>query len=139
MQHYISIEKNRNGGFEYFKTLWAERGITGIMATTMTEGIEKATEIENSKNDELYFIDIVADEFANYMAELRILSEETNAPILIVTSNYSTEEHRQATLNGASFYGGYCEPAENNIDAVINIVNNQWGRLQEVLGGVKFP
>ena len=42
---YISIEKN-TVVFELYRALWATRGITGVRAGTMTEGIEKAAEIE---------------------------------------------------------------------------------------------
>jgi hypothetical protein len=81
MKHYISIEKNIKI-FELYKALWNQHGVTGIRADNMTEGIEKAIEIEKSKADELYFIAIVADD-VDFMAQLKILSAETNAPIPI--------------------------------------------------------
>jgi DNA-binding response OmpR family regulator len=119
---YISIEKNIDV-FEYYKRLWADRGITGIRADTMTVGIEKAIEIEKSKINELYFIDIAADDI-DFMPQLRILSEETNAPILIATSQYTEDEHHEALNNGADFYGKYCDDPEKNINAVIAAVNS---------------
>ena len=122
MRYYISIEKNIEG-FEMFKALWALRGITGIRADTMTEGIEKAIEIEKSKTDELYFIDIVADDI-DYMPQLKILHDETEAPILIATSKYDDDEHHEALHNGADFYGKYCGTPEQNINAVIAVVNS---------------
>jgi DNA-binding response OmpR family regulator len=122
MRYYISIEKNVEG-FEMFKALWGARGIDGIRADGMTEGIAKAIEIEKSKMDELYFIDIVADDI-DYMTQLKILSAETNAPILIATSIYDDDEHHEALNNGADFYGGYCDTPEQNINAVISLVNS---------------
>jgi DNA-binding response OmpR family regulator len=121
MRYYLSIEKNVEG-FEMFKALWGARGIDGIRADSMTEGIAKAIEIEKSRTDELYFIDIVADDI-DYMPQLKILSAETNAPILIATSKYSDDEHHEALNNGADFYGGYCGSPEQNINAVISVVN----------------
>ena len=122
MRYYISIEKNAEG-FECFKTLWNECGIDGIMAATMTEGIARAIEVEKSRADELYFIDIVADDI-DYLPQLRVLNEETAAPILIATSSYTEEEHHAALNNGADFYGGYCDTPEQNIHAVITVINN---------------
>jgi hypothetical protein len=77
MKYYISIEKNIEG-FDFYKALWSLRGIVGVRADTMDDGIEKAIEIENSKTDELYFIDIVADDI-DYMPHLRTLSAKTTS------------------------------------------------------------
>jgi len=123
LQHYIiSIEKNKDT-FELFRALWKSRGIDGIRVETMTEGIKKAIEIERSKTDELYFIDIVADD-VTFMPQLEILSAETNAPILIATSAYDKNEHHEALNNGADFYGAYFDTPETNIDAVIASINS---------------
>ena len=122
MRYYVSIEKNIEV-FELYKPLWVSYGINGIRADTMAEGIEKAIEIEKSKADELYFIDIVADDM-DYMPQLKILSEETNAPILIATSNYDDNERHEALHKGADHYGKYCETTEQNIEAVIAFVSS---------------
>ena len=91
----------------------------------MTEGIEKAIELEKSNANELYFIDIVADDI-EFMPQLKILSEETNAPLLIAVSkaNYSEQEHHAALSNGADFYAAYCETPENDIEGVISAINS---------------
>ena len=89
----------------------------------MTEGIAKAIEIEHSKSKQLYFIDIVADDI-DYMAQLSILNKETDAPILIATSNYSDDEREEALNNGADFYGKYCENPEKNIRAVESVLKS---------------
>jgi len=122
MRYYISIEKNIEG-FEMFRLLWNKLGVDGIRADTMTEGIEKAIEIEKSKIHELYFIDIVADDI-DYMPQLQILHEETDAPILIATANYDDNEREKALNIGADFYGGYCGTPEQNINAVIAVINS---------------
>ena len=122
MRYYISIEKNIEV-FEQYKPLWHKLGIIGIRADTMTEGIEKAVEIEKSPNNELYFIDIVADDI-DYMSQLKILSAETQAPILIATFNPDNDEHHKALNNGADFYGEYCETTEQNIEGVISFINS---------------
>lgn len=122
MRYYVSIEKNIEG-FEFYKALWNMRGIVGIRADTMTEGIQKSIEIEKSLTDELYFIDIVADDI-DYMPQLRILSAETQAPILIATSKYTEAEHHEALNSGADFFGGYCDNHEQNIVAVVSVINS---------------
>jgi len=128
---YVSIEKNVEV-FDFYKALWNELGIDGIRVDTMTEGIEKAVEIEKSETDELFFIDIVADDI-NFLPQLKILSEETNAPILIATSNYTEDEHHDALNNGADFYALYCEKPEQNINGVLAVINsiNQRGRKRK--------
>ena len=122
---YISIEKNVEV-FELYKILWKARGIEGIRADTMTEGIEKAVEIEKSPTDELYFIDIVADDI-DFMPQLKILSEETNAPILIATSSYNEIEREASLNNGADAYGAYSQISEqqdlNGVTAVVNSID----------------
>jgi DNA-binding response OmpR family regulator len=120
MRYYISIEKNIEV-FEQYKTLWKKLDVIGIRADTMSGGLEKAIEIEKSLTDELYFIDIVADDI-DYMAQLRILDERTKAPILIATSTPNNEEHHESLNNGADFYGAYCEATEQNINAVISVI-----------------
>ena len=129
MRYYLSIEKNTEV-FESYRILWNKFGIDGIRANTMTEGIEKAIEIEKSKTDELYFIAIVADDI-NYLPQLMILSEEADAPILIATSNYTDEEHHKALINGADFYGRYFGTLEQNIDMVIASINSIDRRLKK--------
>ena len=119
---YLSIEKNIEV-FEFYKVLWAARGVEAIRADTMTEGISRANMIESSAADELLFIDIVADD-VDFMPQLKILSEETNAPILIATSSPDDDEHHDALNNGADFYGKYCEKPEQNLDAVLSAITS---------------
>jgi len=127
---YISIEKNTEV-FELYKSLWKVYNIYGIMADTMTNGIQKALAVEKSQTDKLFFIDIVADDI-NFMPQLKILSEETNAPILIATNKYSVEEHHEALYNGADFYAEYCETTEKNINGVLSVVNSIQRRTKKL-------
>jgi len=129
MRYYVSIEKC-NETFELYRGLWKKLGIDGIRANTMTEGIEKVIEIEKSKIDELYFISIVADDF-DYIPQLKILSDEADAPILVATSNYSDEEHHKALNNGADFFGGFCEKPEKNISGVLASINSIDRRMKK--------
>ena len=122
MKYYLSIEKNIEV-FELYKPLWKKYGINAVRADTMTEGIEKGIEIENSKTDELYFIDIVADD-VDFMAQLQILSEQTSAPILIATNNFNGDERTEALAKGADYYGQYEETTKQNIDSVIAAINS---------------
>ena len=129
MRYYLSIEKNIEV-FELYKPLWEKRGIHAVRADTMTEGIGKAIEIESSPKDDLYFIDIVADNL-EFMPQLRILSEETAAPILIATSNFDDDEFSKALENGADYYGKYCETTEQNINSVIAAINSMKRRAKK--------
>jgi len=118
---YISIEKNLDT-FEFYKELWKKHNISGIRVDSMTLGIKKAIEIEQSPTDQLYFIVIVSDDI-DYLPQLKILSEETNAPILIVSSTKDDDEHHNALCSGADFYGQYIIEPEKNIRAVMSVVN----------------
>jgi DNA-binding response OmpR family regulator len=122
MRYYISIEKD-TGVFEQYKALWAERGLTGILADDMTDGIEKAVEIEKTKTAELLFIDIVANDI-DFMPQLKILSKETNAFILVATSAPNTDERTEALINGADYYGDYCEAPEKSIETVLAAIRS---------------
>ena len=122
MQYYISIEKDIEV-FELFKKMWRELGVEGLRADSMAEGIIQANKIENDKEHELYFIDIVAGQI-DYLPQLNLLSEQTAAPILVVTNNYDENEHYEAMMNGADHYGAYLEGAEPNIQAVIACINS---------------
>ena len=124
MKYYISVEKNKEG-FEFYKKMWNKINIDGIMVETMTEGIQKAIEVEKSSNDILFFIDIVADD-VDFLPQLKILNQETNAPILIATSkeHYTEKEHHAALNNGADFYAPYCEEPENDIEGVLSAINS---------------
>jgi two-component system phosphate regulon response regulator PhoB len=131
--HYISIEKNV-AVFELYKVLWQAHGISGIRVDTMTGGIKKAVEVEKSVADELYFISIAADDI-DFMPQLKILSAETNAPILIAVSKarYSEKEHHEALKSGADFYAPFCDMSENNINAVLSVIEgiNQRARKRK--------
>ena len=117
MSRYIAIEKNIEA-FELYKALWAVRGIFGIRADSMTEGIEIAVKIEKSNKNDLYFIAIVADDI-DYIPQLKILTEQTVAPIFIATSKPNAEERIKAYSQGADYYGEYCDTSEMNIETVV--------------------
>ena len=135
---YISVEKNLEG-FEFYKGLWQKHGVEGIRVDSMTEGIKKAVEIEKSATDELSFIAIVARNI-DYLPQLKILSEETNAPILIATFDYSEDEHHEALNNGADFYAKYSDEPEKNIRGVLSVMNSieQRSKKRKVSGSIKI-
>jgi len=103
--------------------MWNERGADGIIVGSMTEGIAKAIEIEKSKTDELYFIDIIADEI-DFLPQLKILSEETHAPILVATYHFNEEQHLEVLNNGADFYAQLSKTPEKNIDGVLAVIHS---------------
>ena len=119
----LHINRKNIEVFEVYKALWAVHRTVGIRANSMSEGIEKAIEIEKYKTDELFFIDIVAGDI-DYMPQLKILSEETDAPILIATSDYSDDERERALTTGADFFGKYCDTSGKDINAVIAVINS---------------
>jgi len=119
---YLSVEKNP-AVFELFRSLWRRHGIDGVRVDTMTEGIKKAMKIEQSTSNELCFIAIVSGD-TNYLPQLKILSEETNAPILIATGSYCEIEHRDALNNGADYYGKYSDEPDDNIKFVLSVINS---------------
>ena len=119
---YVSIEKDSKT-FDLYKTLWEKHCIAGIRVETMTEGIYTVKQIEQSDKKELCFVSIVADDII-FLPQLKILSEVTNAPILIATNNYTEDEHHEALNNGAAFYGRYSDIPEKNINAVLAVMNS---------------
>jgi len=133
---YLSIEKNVEV-FELYKALWKAHGIEGIRVDTMTEGIKKAIEIEKSGTSGLFFIDVAADDI-DFMPQLKILSEETSAPIFIATTNPDDDEHHEALNNGADFYGKYCKEPGQNIDGVFSAINsiNRRTKKQKAPNGI---
>jgi DNA-binding response OmpR family regulator len=131
MNLYIAIEKDRES-FEFYKQLWENRNVHGIHASTMSDGIKKAIEIERS-DDELYFISIVADDI-DFMPLLKTLSKETKSPILIATSkeNYSVEKHHEALRLGADFYAPFCDEPIADIYGVESVVESIRQRTEKL-------
>jgi DNA-binding response OmpR family regulator len=103
----------------------------------MTDGIKKAIEVEKSEMDELYFVSISEDDI-DYIPQLKILSDEADAPIMVATSNYSEEKHHMALINGADLYGGYCETPELSMNMVIASINtiDRWLKKKKPLSDV---
>ena len=109
---YLAIDKNEELHAQE-KVQWNKRGIMDIRVDTMTAGIEKAM------NKKLLYIVINADNI-DYAAELKILREVTNDPILIGTSIFVVEEQIEAMHNGADFYGQF-SASHNNMNAVFAV------------------
>lgn len=122
MKYFISIGKNVES-FEHYKKLWNEMGVDGFRADTITEGIAKAITMERSLPGGLYFIEIVADDI-EFMPQLKILSEGTNAPILIATSNPNTDECKEVLSNGADYYRKFCKTEKQNIETIIAAISS---------------
>lgn len=121
---YISVEKNVKV-FELYKELWRQRRVNGIMVRSITEAIGTVNVIRNSKTQFLYFISISSDDI-DYMPQLSILSEASDAPILIATTHDNEDEHHEAIEKGAFFYGQFCEDPEKNIRSVVTHINRYY-------------
>jgi DNA-binding response OmpR family regulator len=128
---YVAIEKNAES-FEMYKALWQAHNIYGIMAKTMSEGIEMAVEIEKSNTDELFFISIVADDI-DFLPQLQCLADETNAPILVATSKsrYTEKEHHAALSGGADYYATYADKPETDINGVFSTIRSMSQRAKK--------
>jgi DNA-binding response OmpR family regulator len=120
---YLAIE-NSVTVHERESLFWSSHGISSIRVSTMQEGIEKASKTN------FYYIGINADN-TNYMPLLSLLREVTHAPILISTSNYSREEHKRASRNGADLYGEISENPNDNYEAVTACINNLSARVNQ--------
>jgi DNA-binding response OmpR family regulator len=92
--------------------VWAERGISMDRVDNMTEGIEKLM-----YRDYLY-VGINSDA-VDFMPLLSTMRGVTNTPILIVTSNFTTETEVAALENGADLYARWHENAEGNVASVL--------------------
>jgi len=124
---YLAIE-NDIDVHERESVFWLSRGISSVRVSTMQEAIEKAIAAK------FLYIGINAAN-TDYMPMLRLLREATNDPILISTTNYSKQEHRKATNNGADLYGELFDNPDENFDAVMACINN----LDERVGRKKAP
>ena len=91
-------------------------GISFARVSSMDEAIKEA-----SKNQYTY-IGIHADNI-NYMPMLRVLRGATDAPILISTSCYTTQEQSEAMNNGADLFWHINENSNDNYASVTTTIN----------------
>lgn len=103
---------------------WLSHGISSVRVTSMNEAIEKA------RANQYLYIGINADNI-NYKPLLRVLRDVTNDPIFIATSNYSTQEHAEASNLGADLYGKAGDTPEVNYGAVIAKINQLNDRAKQ--------
>lgn len=94
---------------------WLKRSVSSIRVDTMTEGIEKLI------NNQFLFVAINADNI-NYMPQLKIMRDITNDPILISTSNFSTQEQTKALYNGADSYAQVSNP-EDTLELILALLH----------------
>jgi len=93
--------------------IWAEREIGLDRFDTMTEGIEKLL------TDAKYFFIAINGDSVDFMPLLSTMRSITKLPILIVTSNFTTEKELEAIGNGADIYARWHNSPEDNIASVL--------------------
>jgi len=120
---YLAIERNEDLHNRQVQT-WLSRDISPVRVNSMAEGIEKAI------CNKFLFIVINADNI-NYLAELRILRDVTNDPILIATNSYTTQEQRRAMELGADFFGQVNDNPNDNYKTVMAVINRLSDRVNQ--------
>jgi DNA-binding response OmpR family regulator len=123
---YLAIDKDKNV-HEREMHQWKNLGVSPVRVDNMNEGIEKALE------NQFLYIAINADN-VDYLPKLKILSDVTQAPILIGTSRFTSQDQITAINNGADFMGQFSD-AKDNVAAATAVIN----RTSERVGESKKP
>ena len=93
---------------------WERRGVSMDCAGNMTEAIKM---LQQSGSDYI-FVGINAD-VIDFMPLLSTMRSITNTPILIVTSNFTTEKEVAALKGGADLYARWHGSPEDNVSSVL--------------------
>jgi len=78
---------------------WREHGIDALRVDTMTEAINLL-----AHGGEYLFVAINEDTVPDFMSKLRMMRDAANAPIFVITSNYTMEKKLKAMDCGADAY-----------------------------------
>lgn len=93
MKQFLAVDSNINN-YDRHKSNWQKHGIQPVRVSSMQEAIEKLSE------DDFIFIGINGDSI-NYKSSLGILRDNTLAPIIIFTSQFTFEQQIEAIRLGA--------------------------------------
>ncbi len=110
----------------YYKQLaqWRKYEVEFVRALSMSKAIEL------SRNDEYIAVGINADNI-EYLPQLRILRDSVDAPIHIITSNYSHDDHLKALGLGADVYSVKNENIEEGVQRGFNTFQKMSQRRPE--------
>ena len=107
----LAVDSDFDTANSYVKE-WAKRGVSMDCANNMTEAIQKL------QSDEYIFVGINGD-VIDFMPLLSTMRSITNIPIMIATSNFSTEKEVAALENGATSYSLWHDSPADNVSSVM--------------------
>ena len=109
---------------------WEKRGVSMDCGNNMTDAIKM---LQSGNN--YIFVGINAD-VTDFMPLLSTMRSITNIPILIVTSNFTTEKEIAALEEGADLYARWHNSPEDNVSSVMAHISRKTTRntaIQDVL------
>ena len=89
-----------------------------------------------SHGGEYLFIGINEDSLKDFLSQLHIMRDITNAPIFVITSTYSVEKEIKALQQGADVYSPFGYSADENVRSGLEFLKakSRWeGRHREIL------
>lgn len=95
---------------------WKDQGVTTVRVSSMQEAIEKLSK-------EKFFIVVINADSINFLPLLRVMRDITHLLIYIITTNYSTKEHKEVLDNGADAYVAFSGNAAENVQMAMALVN----------------
>jgi DNA-binding response OmpR family regulator len=95
---------------------WEKHGIANIRVSTMLEALEKLAD------EDFVCVAINADS-VNYLPQLKIMRDAISVPIIIMSSNFSTEQEVEAFNNGADSFDSWRDTPEENVKSAIALLS----------------
>jgi two-component system response regulator VanR len=109
---YLAVDSNIELAYSEAEAWKTERGIGMDRVDTMTEAINMLM-----SNDYLYIG--VNGDVTDFMPLLRTMRSVTNTPILIATTNFTTDMEVAALNDGADLFASYHKNSAGNIASVL--------------------
>ena len=110
----LAVDSDFDIASSYVKE-WAKRNVVMDCANDMSEAISK---LQSFKPNEYIFVGINGDAI-DYLPLLKVMRSITNTPILIATSNFTTEKEIEAMANGADLFARWHNTPEDNVSSVL--------------------
>ena len=122
----VTVFERRTGG-------WAKYGVAPQRVDSMREAIYRLIQ-----GEKFYFIVINEDTVPEFMPLLPIMRDVTEAPIFVLTSNYTVEKRTAALKNGADVYDPIHAQPRLNILSMLEVLKRWTDRtlhLKVRIGG----
>jgi DNA-binding response OmpR family regulator len=122
----VTVFERRTGG-------WAKYGVAPQRVDSMREAIYRLIQ-----GEKFYFIVINEDTVPEFMPLLPIMRDVTEAPIFVLTSNYTVEKRTTALKNGADVYDPIHAQPRHNILSMLELLKRWSDRslnLEVLVGG----